>query len=128
MRYPAALTVLRGRTDLLLVAAGGAVGAASRYGVDAAVGAPTSTFLVNAVGCFLLGTVLYTAETGGVGERVRLVAAVGFLGSFTTYSTFAFELATAEPSFAVGYLAASYVAGFASVALSLYTIEVWQRG
>lgn len=128
MRLRVAVEPVRGRVDLLLVASGGAFGAVSRYVVDAFAGALTSTFLVNVVGCFLLGTVLYTAELGGVAERVRLIAAVGFLGSFTTYSTFAFELATAEPAFAAGYLAASYAAGFTAVAVSLYIVEVWQRG
>lgn len=128
MRYAAAVERIGGRADLLLVAAGGAFGAVSRYGVDAAVGAPESTFLVNVVGCFLLGWVLYTAELGGVDERLRLVAAVGFLGSFTTYSTFAFELFTHDPVFAAGYLAGSYAAGFAAVFAAAVLVEVARDG
>ncbi len=117
-----------GRTDVLLVAVGGAAGAMARYLVDVAVGTPTSTFLVNVVGSFLLGLVLYDAELGGVSETVRLLTAVGFLGSFTTYSTFAFELFTHSPGFAAGYLAGSYAAGFLAVAAALYLVEVTRGG
>ena len=76
-----------------LIAAGGALGAISRYGLDrAVVGAigPTvlGTFLINVTGSFALGVIVVMFD-----ERVnwpveaRMFAAVGFLGSYTTFST-----------------------------------------
>jgi len=76
-----------------LVAAGGALGAMARYGVDRSVGAilgPTvlGTFAANISGSFLLGIVV-TAASGrlGLSEEARIFLAVGFLGSYTTFST-----------------------------------------
>ena len=76
-----------------LVAAGGALGAMSRYGVDRAVNGifgttVLGTFAVNISGSFLLG-LLVAAGAGrmGVPDEARAFAAVGFLGSYTTFST-----------------------------------------
>ena len=76
-----------------LVALGGALGAISRYAVDRAMNevfgtVVLGTFVANISGSFLLG-VLVAAAGGRVGlsEEVRAVAAIGFLGSYTTFST-----------------------------------------
>ena len=76
-----------------LVALGGALGAVCRYAVDGAVnglfGATVlGTFAANISGSFLLG-MLVAAAAGRVGlsEEARVFAAVGFLGSYTTFST-----------------------------------------
>ena len=77
----------------LLVAVGGALGALSRYAVDQAVnglfGATVlGTFAANISGSFLLGLVVAAAAgRAGLSEEARLFAAVGFLGSYTTFST-----------------------------------------
>ena len=72
---------------------GGALGALSRYAVDRAVsglfGATAlGTFAANISGSFLLG-LLVAAAAGRVGlsEEARAFAAIGFLGSYTTFST-----------------------------------------
>ena len=72
---------------------GGALGAMSRYAVDRSVSAligPTvlGTFAANISGSFLLGLVL-AASSGrlGLSEEARIFVAVGFLGSYTTFST-----------------------------------------
>jgi len=83
---------------ILLVALAGAAGAVSRYvvglwalrqwGPHFAFG----TLLVNILGCLLLGFVLeLEMRTTMVPGHVRLFVAVGFLGAFTTFSTFGFE-------------------------------------
>jgi CrcB protein len=107
---------LKGRRALPLVATGGALGATTRYGADTAFPSPASTLVVNAVGCFALGYVLYASRFGAVSERGRAFVAAGFLSSFTTYSTFALEAFTSRPGVAVTYVAASYALGFVAVA------------
>lgn len=83
---------------MFLVAVAGAAGAVSRYGVGLwaqrqwgshfAFG----TLLVNILGCLLLGFVLeLETQTSLVTSPARLFLAVGFLGAFTTFSTFGFE-------------------------------------
>ena len=76
-----------------LVAFGGALGAISRFAVDRMVNelfgtVVLGTFVANISGSFLLG-VLVVAAGGrfGLSEEARAVAAIGFLGSYTTFST-----------------------------------------
>ena len=76
-----------------LIAVGGALGALSRYAVDRAVSGmlgPTvlGTFAANVSGSFLLGIAIAAASGRlGLSEEARVFAAVGFLGSYTTFST-----------------------------------------
>jgi fluoride exporter len=83
----------------LLVGLGGFVGANARFVVARVVGAafetkfPLGTFIINISGSFLLG-VLGTIVAQKVmpnSEAMRLALGVGFLGAFTTFSTFEFE-------------------------------------
>lgn len=93
----------------LVVFLAGGLGALARYGFAQVVASPVSTLAVNVVGGFVMGVVL-----GGPGDGwspvVRLAATVGFLGGFTTFSTFtadAFGLADTSLARAFGYVAAS---------------------
>ena len=83
----------------LLVGLGGFIGANARFVVARVVGAmfetrfPLGTFVINISGSFLLG-VLGTIVAQKVmpnAEAMRLALGVGFLGAFTTFSTFEFE-------------------------------------
>ncbi len=77
--------------SLLLVAAGGALGAVARFGVSTALPRldfPWHTLLVNLAGAFLLG---YLFLDHGMEHEPRLFLAVGFLGAFTTLSTYGVE-------------------------------------
>ncbi len=83
---------------ILLIGLAGAVGAMSRYGVgmlaERALGAHFAfgTLLVNVLGCLALGFLLELERgTDLVSHPVRLLVAVGFLGAFTTFSTFGYE-------------------------------------
>ena len=84
--------------EVLLVASFGALGAASRYGVGMASqrlwgnAFPFGTLLVNLVGCFLLGFLMHVVvEREGFNADLRAALGVGFLGAFTTFSTFGLD-------------------------------------
>ncbi len=84
--------------SVLLVGIGGLFGAIARYAVDTWVSDatrtsfPLGTLLVNASGSFALGLLFaLTAERGPLPEELRLPLGVGFLGAYTTFSTFALE-------------------------------------
>lgn len=98
---------------LFLVAAGGALGALARYGVGRMLPTgvwPAATLTVNVVGGLLMGLLTgWLAFRGGVEqESIRLFAAVGVLGGFTTFSAFSLETALMIERRQVG-LAAAYV-------------------
>ncbi|MHC4168911.1 MAG: fluoride efflux transporter CrcB [Planctomycetota bacterium] len=79
------------------LAAGGALGAVARYGISGWVhsvgsgGFPWGTLCVNSVGSLLIGAFLGTSELTSVSSATRLLFAVGFLGAFTTFSTYSLE-------------------------------------
>jgi len=85
---------------LLWIAAAGACGTLARYGLSGLgdrwtpAGLPAGTLAVNLGGCLMFGCLAALAEhRAGLGPETRLVITVGFLGAFTTFSTFAFESA-----------------------------------
>jgi fluoride exporter len=82
----------------LAVAAGGAVGAVARYFLGGTVLSriaspfPTATFVINVTGSFILGFFLtVAAERVHFSPHLRLAVAVGFVGAYTTFSTFEYE-------------------------------------
>ncbi|HYD88350.1 MAG TPA: fluoride efflux transporter CrcB [Vitreimonas sp.] len=100
--------------QVLLVAAGGAIGAVARYGVG--VGAaglfglafPWGTLIVNVVGCLAMGVL--AARVGPEQESLRLALGVGVLGGFTTFSAFSLEtvrLMQHQPGLSAIYVLAS---------------------
>jgi CrcB protein len=77
------------------VALGGALGALARLFLASALrnvidGFPVGTFAINAIGCFVFG-LLWAWNAGKWPAPVAAAAFTGFLGAFTTFSTFAFE-------------------------------------
>jgi len=106
------------------VAAGGALGAMTRYGVSLAVAGgvtgvsgPIATIAVNVGGCAIMG-VLAGAVAGGmaVPEIWRGFIAIGFLGALTTFSSFALDAGTLVAR--QGHVTAALYVGL-SVVLSL---------
>jgi CrcB protein len=83
---------------LYLFIAGG-LGALSRYGLSGlaqriGAGFPWGTLAVNVVGSLALGLIMQIGlSTDVIPREVRVAATVGFLGAFTTFSTFSFETA-----------------------------------
>jgi CrcB protein len=106
---------------LLAVAAGGAAGAPARYEVTrlvavAKAGFPGATFWINVSGSFLLGFLLVLLlERLPPTRYVRPMVATGFLGAYTTFSTFAVETDVlakdGHAAMALAYVVASTAAG-----------------
>lgn len=116
--------------NLSSIALGGALGALSRYGLGVFVssrwnqGFPLHTFLINVIGAFLLGflNVLFLDRLT-VSPALRLGIGVGFLGAFTTFSTFGYEvimlLEEGSVRTALTYTLLSILVGFTGVALGV---------
>ncbi|HEY1763018.1 MAG TPA: fluoride efflux transporter CrcB [Acidimicrobiales bacterium] len=81
----------------LVVAAGGFVGAPSRYLLDRAINhriesdLPWGTFLVNVSGSFLLGLLTGLSLSNHLSPLAKALLGTGFCGAYTTFSTFTFE-------------------------------------
>jgi len=115
--------------NLLLVAAGGAVGAVCRYLLGVRLfkafgpGLPYGTFAANLIGGLAMGVLVgVLALRGGADqERWRLLLGVGVLGGFTTFSSFSLEVGLMIERRTYG-LAAAY--SLASVVLSIGALFV----
>lgn len=116
------------KTVLPLVV-GGSLGALARWKlsqlVDArlfpASGFPFGILVVNVLGCFFFGWLYASLEARGLlGETLRLAVFTGFLGSFTTFSTFGWNtlelLREGQAALAFGNVAASLLLGLLAVA------------
>ena len=87
-----------GLKNVLAVGAGGFLGALARYGVSVSIGLlwnrdfPLATFIVNVTGSFILGFFsTLAAEHLELDPTWRLFIATGFVGAYTTFSTFEYE-------------------------------------
>lgn len=102
----------------LLIAVAGAAGALVRYGIGSAVGArsfPWATLAINLTGSFVLAGLLTAATMRGWSTDVVAPLAIGFLGAYTTFSTFSYEtwtmLRTDRATAAAAYVAISVIGG-----------------
>ncbi len=85
-------------TNIILVFLGGGLGSLFRYGIGLLILSnfrmyfPLGTFIVNIIGCFLLGLVLGLFEGKKlISPEIALLFGTGFCGGFTTFSTFSLE-------------------------------------
>jgi CrcB protein len=124
--------------QLLIIGAGGALGAISRHlvgqaslrwlGPDMPLGLPWGTLVANVLGGALMGLLVgWLALAGRGGEMsadIRLFGAVGLLGGFTTFSAFSLELAEMverrDLALAFGYAAGSVLLCLAAVFAGLF--------
>ena len=110
---------------LVWVALGGALGACARYGTAVGVhhliggGWPIATLAMNVLGSVGIGALFVLLEREAVHELVRPLLLVGFLGGFTTFSTFSLEMLNMVErgawGLAAGYALISVLSCFAGV-------------
>jgi len=121
--------------QVLIVFLGGGVGSVVRHGFNLGIGRlwpndfPLATFIINILGSFLMGVVVawfaFRWGGGGWSQHTRLLLTTGFLGGFTTFSTFSLDTALLweRDAYAVAavYVAVSVLIGvvglFAGLAL-----------
>lgn len=125
--------------NIIYVGIGGFLGAVCRYLGNLGVarlsvlwGFPIGTLLVNLTGCFLIGLLAFWGESKNVfSPHLRLFVFVGFLGSFTTFSSFGHEtlaLARAQmPWAALANVVLHIVLGLAFVWLGLFAGKLFLR-
>lgn len=82
---------------ILIVSIGSLAGGVSRFLLDQylhkylPVYFPFGTLIINITGCFLIGIILTLSARGFITPQMRFLLATGFCGSYTTFSTFAYE-------------------------------------
>lgn len=122
--------------NVLLIGVAGGLGAVARYGTGLLVirimpeeHFPWATFTVNMVGCLFFGIIFAATDSATQWDaetlaRVRMVLLTGFMGAFTTYSTFAFQSAIlmqdAKWGLAFGNIAGQTVIGLIAIFAGLY--------
>lgn len=116
--------------NVLVVGCGGFVGSIARYGVSLFVARfyardfPLATFLINVSGSFVLGFFsTWAAGRIGIDPAWRLFVATGFVGAYTTFSTFEWETQRLTQTGAAGWalvnVLTSVVVGFLAVRLGV---------
>lgn len=121
---------------IISIALGGAIGAVCRYTAgNLAVkylgdGLPYGTFIINLVGCFCMGLLMTLIVDKGLLPPIwRLFLCVGFLGGFTTFSSFGYETLTLLTEgnilMAVCYAAGSTVLGLLAAGVGVWTANIF---
>ena len=83
--------------EILWVGLGGFVGANARYLLGLWVATrygttfPLGTFIINITGSFILGLIMGLLDAHVLAPAVRLALGIGFVGAYTTFSTFTYE-------------------------------------
>ncbi len=118
----------------LAIAVAGAFGALARYGLDGWISrrAPTSfpwgTFAINVTGSFLLGLAfVLTTERFRPDPWLRSAVTIGFLGAYTTFSTFSLETYRLVEDGAYGLALANVVGSVAAGLTAVYAGVVLGR-
>lgn len=120
---------------VLLIGAGGFIGSSLRYLISLFVQNkvlttfPFGTFVVNILGCFLIGAVYALSDRGNLGAEWRLFLATGILGGFTTFSSFSNETVSmmrdAQYGSALLYVGSSVILGLLATFLGIFLIKLF---
>jgi fluoride exporter len=113
--------VIRTLVGVLLIGAGGMIGALCRYFLGRLISTnirsifPWGTWTINLTGSLILGVFASYTHNGQVHELVWKACGVGFLGAYTTFSTFGFEtirlIESGEKKSAAIYVISSVILG-----------------
>jgi CrcB protein len=120
--------------QIAFVAIGSAVGGVLRYFISVVFiykewnKLPWSTFLINFVGCFLIGMFYDLFEKSNDGNtNLKLLLTTGFCGGFTTFSAFAYEnlqlLKNNAPTIAFLYIALSVILCILATFLGMFLFK-----
>lgn len=116
---------------LFWIALAGAAGTLARYGVQRAAimllgeAFPWGTLAANGLGCLAFGWAWRSAqESGSLAEAVARPLMIGFLGAFTTFSTFAFETVALQRQSGWGPAAANLLLN-QTLGLALFAAGLW---
>ena len=122
-------------TRIVMLAAGGAVGTNLRYWQGVWMSRwtspefPWATFTINVSGSFAIGFFSMALARWSPHSHVRLLVLVGFLGGYTTFSTFEFDslalLERGRPGLALANALGSVAAGLVAVALGVGLARAW---
>ena len=109
-----------------MIAIGGAAGAVARYGVNVGSIAvfghefPYGTLMVNILGSFLMGLVIAKfVQMHDISQEIKSLITTGFLGAFTTFSTFSLDFVTLWER---GDIVPAFLYVLASVVLSIFAL------
>ncbi|HMK47259.1 MAG TPA: fluoride efflux transporter CrcB [Methanocella sp.] len=121
--------MLKDTEPYLLVATGGFMGAGARYLVNSLVPSMPGILIINALGCVLLGFLLYESiYAGAFSPQIRAVFGAGFIGAFTTFSTFSLQTIQAAPAIAMLNVLANLLLGLIGVMIGRQLALVIARG
>ncbi|ARV59962.1 chromosome condensation protein CrcB [Nostocales cyanobacterium HT-58-2] len=119
---------------LIAISLGAIPGALSRYYLTIFFGHwlgtafPYGTFFINITGTFLMGFFTTFTSKLAIFPELNLLVAVGFLGSYTTFSTYALDtsnlIRTKDYKSALFYWSASLVLGFLSIELGIFLAKI----
>ena len=125
---PALSRILRRVPVVIGIAVTGAFGAVARYGLDELIGRraggfPWGILVVNVTGAFLIGVAVEALEPRFEESWVRTAVVTGFLGAYTTFSTFSLDtyrlLDSGQTGQALANSVATFTLGLAAVWLGL---------
>jgi len=119
---------------VVAVACGGALGSVGRYltsilmGKMFGIGFPWGTVTVNIIGAFLMGALVeFVALRYSISQELRAFLAVGVLGGFTTFSSFALDTAVlferGQLGLTFAYFAGTLVAGISAMFFAIYLVR-----
>ncbi|HIJ12568.1 MAG TPA: CrcB family protein [Halobacteriales archaeon] len=114
--------------SIVFLSLGGFLGATTRYVSTILFPTLFATIFVNTLGSFFIGILFYTGTfTERSNPMLHFLLVIGFLASFTTYSTFALETFL-SPRFAMLNILLTYILGFVGVLFGKFISQKLQQG
>ena len=121
-------------STIAAIAVGGATGALARHGVNVSsahlwgTNFPWGTVIVNVVGSFIMGALIVKfAHMDGASQATRVFFTTGFLGAFTTFSTFSLDFATIwereDTGVAMAYMLSSVILSVLALFAGLWVMR-----